>query len=746
MKEADEEGAELRGADRQVPLRKSRNVKVWAQFVLVEESGSAGERQIITCRHCTRVVQRAAKFNVSRGLTHLLTQCRECPECVKHECLVAASARTRAMRGLKRTRHLSSPSSVDSDGYMTGSSTISSIDCANSSTAGDHPVNGRSMLRPAKRRQTTMTEFVQPINGDEAQRIVKQLVTSMLARFEPISRLEDPVVLRTLSVMRPGLEQYVPSHSTILSQVIPQIDSECTAALDDMFAKLPGQSSLAIDGVTVLHSSHLLITEMKGQVTRFCDMLQLKDRVHVTADEAKAVCDVVRARLQQQAIDGNAGYGFATIAVDNAGTAVAAKLRDMLHSEFGAHNLSHKTLVTRDPAHCIDLLPKSLVEKVPGLRVLVAGVTNLLSLLRVDRIDGIRRLMLDRGELGQHHVPPAQLHCQTRMHRVHDMLECVLRQKPFLDILEDTPEYAAYRDSRDPDTRNKLDQYIGLGKSLSFRQRVAAAKLLLSPCCRALKIVSSNTTPMSSYLLIVTALFNEICAALDSDSWKSAFDQRNTTAVRNALQPRFNLDGQETGHRCVGLMDEYQLLSFQVDPYNAVFCGDHSDYVQMSRVDTKKAIVAFGEHRTAGECPVSERMIQATTELKLECDRFFGKTTPAFRTEYLSVIDIVGGVQDYHNNKALLTLDHVSDHLTKTGGHDSRLSWWESNFPQSILYRHAARQLLSIRTTGSITVERVAKRLKHAVLTKTRNRLSTMSAAMLLRAGMNIRFLLAEAE
>ena len=45
------------------------------------------------------------------------------------------------------------------------------------------------------------------------------------------------------------------------------------------------------------------------------------------------------------------------------------------------------------------------------------------------------------------------------------------------------------------------------------------------------------------------------------------------------------------------------------------------------------------------------------------------------------------------------------------------------------------------RTPGSITVERVAKPLKNKVLTKERNRLNTESAAVLLRAGINLRLL-----
>ena len=53
-----------------------------------------------------------------------------------------------------------------------------------------------------------------------------------------------------------------------------------------------------------------------------------------------------------------------------------------------------------------------------------------------------------------------------------------------------------------------------------------------------------------------------------------------------------------------------------------------------------------------------------------------------------------------------------------------------------------AKPLLSLRTTGSMSVERVAKPLKVAVYTKQRNRLEFGNKKMLLRTGLNLRFLL----
>ena len=83
----------------------------------------------------------------------------------------------------------------------------------------------------------------------------------------------------------------------------------------------------------------------------------------------------------------------------------------------------------------------------------------------------------------------------------------------------------------------------------------------------------------------------------------------------------------------------------------------------------------------------------------------------------------------------------MSKWIVDTGGHMSRLAWFEAWFPQSKFYTKLAKPLFSLRTTGSMSVERVAKPLKAAVYTKQRNRLECGNKKMLLRTGINLRFL-----
>ena len=58
-----------------------------------------------------------------------------------------------------------------------------------------------------------------------------------------------------------------------------------------------------------------------------------------------------------------------------------------------------------------------------------------------------------------------------------------------------------------------------------------------------------------------------------------------------------------------------------------------------------------------------------------------------------------------------------------------------------LLKNLALNQGGGVRTTGSMTVERVAKPLKNSVCTKSRRRLKPKVASILLRTGLNLRFL-----
>lgn len=89
-----------------------------------------------------------------------------------------------------------------------------------------------------------------------------------------------------------------------------------------------------------------------------------------------------------------------------------------------------------------------------------------------------------------------------------------------------------------------------------------------------------------------------------------------------------------------------------------------------------------------------------------------------------------------------IELGQVSDWITKHGGITGRLHWFEAYAPHSKLYRLVAEPLLSIRTAGSIDVERAVKPMKNSILTRDRNRLGDDAAGILMRASENLKILM----
>ena len=79
--------------------------------------------------------------------------------------------------------------------------------------------------------------------------------------------------------------------------------------------------------------------------------------------------------------------------------------------------------------------------------------------------------------------------------------------------------------------------------------------------------------------------------------------------------------------------------------------------------------------------------------------------------------------------------------MKSTGGHTGRLNFF-SIAPPTHLYNLVIEPLLSIRSTGLISVECVAKPLKNNVWSKLRNSLGQDKAEVCLRVGLNLRYLM----
>ena len=209
--------------------------------------------------------------------------------------------------------------------------------------------------------------------------------------------------------------------------------------------------------------------------------------------------------------------------------------------------------------------------------------------------------------------------------------------------------------------------------------------------------------------------------------------------ITTMVSSRFNMHGRDVGGRKVGLLDEYQLWAYLVDPFKhrlpfqLAIEGDGGMDGQVRRMVSffvkKKAEVSGEEQQYAD---LLEDVIDDWKQLNNQEGSFascYPGPAPDRKTD-----------AEVHTEQKRLTLEQVSTWVTKTKRHSACLRLF-STLPKSEFIEKVTTPLLSIRATGSIAVERVAKPLKNKVLTKARNSLELDKQETLLRVGLNLDYL-----
>jgi len=245
------------------------------------------------------------------------------------------------------------------------------------------------------------------------------------------------------------------------------------------------------------------------------------------------------------------------IATDNGAKAVMASICTS-YLEYCPEE--PKILQTRDPAHCIDLLPKDCVkilkEDSPyGFGQLCKDTQVLLNLLTTDRVAGIIQDCKRTLELPRE-MPKAASYSETRMNKTSAMFNTVQANKPFFDNVRKIPLWLVYYNSSTPSRKATLDKQLDLATPMFF-ERLDIAYKWFGIFEEGYNIVSSNRTPMSAYYPTVQAMRNGLNTALANEGGRdyfTLFGEASEKELTDFIRTRFNMDGGDPESRRVGLI------------------------------------------------------------------------------------------------------------------------------------------------------------------------------------------------
>ena len=117
-----------------------------------------------------------------------------------------------------------------------------------------------------------MVEHIRPniersfLTQETAQKIIMAQVEESLKRFEPPARICDPFVQTALAAAcGKGILPHISSAPLVMSRYVREIDESTEKYLNDTLNRMPGNITVAFDGVTVNGHSNILSTCSKGK-------------------------------------------------------------------------------------------------------------------------------------------------------------------------------------------------------------------------------------------------------------------------------------------------------------------------------------------------------------------------------------------------------------------------------------------------------------------------------------------------
>ena len=132
------------------------------------------------------------------------------------------------------------------------------------------------------------------------------------------------------------------------------------------------------------------------------------------------------------------------------------------------------------------------------------------------------------------------------------------------------PENQAFQKIVKSRQKKERDDVTKLMRECNFErwERFKTVILLTKHFSVAHLICSREKIPLSCFSLVVKALQNSIVRVVEGDNFDLNFGEGTGKKVMDVLGVRFNLDGGPVPGRKVGLLDEFHIWCFMVDPYS----------------------------------------------------------------------------------------------------------------------------------------------------------------------------------
>ena len=619
-----------------------------------------------------------------------------------------------------------------------------------SAKAGKRPKQSTPVPWQRKQSQAKMTQFGNKMTEKRASAIHQSRVTTMAALGQSPSEAASNWENRHAELATPGMKFYPLQRHSITDKFLPILQSRCEVEQMANMHRQPVDllSTVAIDGLKVGHDKILIASVSTGLVDTLAKLdSAVGEDATDTSRSVKVVMRVIKQHISET------GRQVALVSTDNAETkscrrmaSETTKLMQLTLRDTGLEpvDCTVSCLTGRDASHTVELLATDFNKLLESLKEYFKEVKSLITWTLMSAVLGFRTEVLNDNpdlKLETGGAPGVPLNEMRQLYN-EIMLEGnngdggVLGNMPCYLVMVQTAAFENMVDALPQTQRKRYKRMIRLIQSNSWFRKGQRLANILRPIHICTQTLSNSATPMSAVFPLIYALQEELHLRLvdEADEFNSSFGDDAAEVLMNAVNRRFNLDGEaptndrepgQRGRAKVPILDKYHLYAWLMDPHAAKLGFD----IELPHGQLHQAMIEqYTTYHDPEDLTSSQKEAIASRRVELAQEAMaMHQRTGAYSDPGL-------GLAPWRSNPGVKpTVLAVSAWINETGAFDARLGWYSYWKPTSLLYQQCARPLMSMRSVMSMTCERFAKPLKHVIYGLNRHNTSVAHAETLLK-------------